>query len=129
MTAAAIFMILNGLGIAGIWTMDIVSGKKVDLSHGIFKAREEGSGSLFWPHWIAEYGTAAALIIAGAGILFDTAWAILLAPAALGALVYTSINSLGWAFAKKERYAYAVPMLVGAIGGLAALGYFFSELL
>lgn len=40
--------------------------------------------------------------------------------AALGALTYTGTNSLAWALARPERRAYAVPMRVGAVGGLAA---------
>lgn len=108
----AILMIVMGLGIAGIWTRDIAGGDKVDLSAGFLAARD-ADGSLFWPHWFAEYSTAVALIVAAIGLLIDTTWGSPLAALALGALFYTSVNSLGWAFAERERLAYAIPMLVG----------------
>jgi hypothetical protein len=38
----------------------------------------------------------------------------------LGACVYTSVNSLGWALAGRSRRPYSIPMLVGAVGGLAS---------
>ena len=39
---------------------------------------------------------------------------------ALAACVCTSVNSLGWAFVERARGPYAIPMLVGAVGGLAS---------
>ena len=52
--AVAILMIGMGLAIAGIWTSDILVGDRVDLSEGLFRARVAKSGTLFWPHWLAE---------------------------------------------------------------------------
>lgn len=107
-------MILMGVAIAGVWTRDILVGGKVDLGDGIFRARDE-SGSLLWPHWLAEYTTAILLLGAGVGLLVDADWAPLLAALALGALFYTSVNSLGWALAVADRRAYVVPMVVGVL--------------
>jgi len=125
MTAAvAVGMIIMGIGIAGIWTRDLLGGEAVELSAGVFAAREEGSGSLFWPHWIAEFTTAVFLIVGGVGLLADAGWAATISALALGALLYTSTNSLGWAFAQRDRFPYAVPMLLGdlvAIAGLVVL--------
>ena len=40
---------------------------------------------------------------------------------ALGALFYASLNSLGWAFAKRERRNYAMPMIAGLIVSVVSL--------
>jgi phosphoglycerol transferase MdoB-like AlkP superfamily enzyme len=117
----ASFMCLMGIGIAGIWTRDIMSDPEVDISNGLFSAREPGSGSLFWLHWLAEYGTAAGLIAGAVGVFVATPWATSVSLVALGALAYTSINSLGWAFSRRDRYVYGVPMLVGAAGSMASI--------
>lgn len=114
-TINAFLMITMGLGIAGIWTMDIVSGSKVDLSAGFFRARDGDDGPLLWPHWIAESATAAPLIAGGLGLLFDAAWSPAVAALGVGALFYTSVNSLGWALASRERRPYAAPMIAGVL--------------
>jgi hypothetical protein len=66
LTVVAIFELVMALGIAGVWTADILSSQ-VDLNSGPFHAREAGSESLLWPHWLAEYGTAAVLLCGGLG--------------------------------------------------------------
>lgn len=120
-TLVAVFGLVMAAGIAGIWTVDIVRSPEIDRSRGMLQARDPSSGTRFLPHWIAEYGTAATLAIGGVGLLAATAWAPLLMLAGLGALVYTSTNSLGWALARAERRPYAIPMSVGAIGGIASV--------
>ncbi len=122
-TTVAILMIIMGTGIGAVWTRDITTGEKVDLSNGFFRAREDGDGSLFWPHWIAEYGTAAALVAGALGLLAATKWGPPLAAIALGALFYTSVNSLGWAFARPDRSAYTIPMIAGIVVSLVGAGY------
>ena len=37
---------------------------------------------------------------------------------ATGALLYTSVNSLAWSLAERDRRAYASPMLTGVAVGL-----------
>jgi hypothetical protein len=120
-TLVAIFGLVMAAGIAGIWTMDILRSPEIDRSAGLLRARDPSNGTLFVPHWIAEYGTAAALLVGGIGLLLAADWAPMLALVALGALVYTSTNSLGWALARSERRPYAVPMLVGAVGGVLSI--------
>ena len=120
--AVAAFMIVMGIAMAAIWTKDILFNDEVDTSAGLFKARDT-DGTIFWFHWVAEYGTAALLMAGGLGLLLDARWSSLVALLGLGALLYTSMNSLGWAFASKERYSYAAPMLVGLIGGLLAVAW------
>jgi hypothetical protein len=118
-TVVGLFALVMGVAIAATWTLDLVRGR-VDLSAGPFRAREGGDGPLLWPHWLAEYGTAGALVVGGAGLLAGVAWGEPMVLLGLGACVYTSVNSLGWAFAERARRPYAVPMLIGAVGGLAS---------
>lgn len=120
-------MIVIGAAMAGIWTRDIVSAEQVDLSRGLFAARDPDSGTLFWPHWLAEYGTAVVLVSAGFALIADAAWAEEVALVGLGSLVYTSVNSLGWAFARRERYAYAAPMITGLLVGLVSIVYLLAR--
>lgn len=116
----ATFMIVTGLAIAGIWTTDIVRGARVDLGNGLLRARDQ-DGSLLLPHWVAEYTTAAALLVGAAGLLASTGWATAASAAALAATWYSSVNSLGWALADSSRLAYAVPMAVGIAGSMVSL--------
>jgi hypothetical protein len=109
-------MIICGIGIAGIWTADIISGKQINIKNGLFKARDPESNSLMWPHWIAEYSTAFALIFGAIGLIVEKTWAIHISFIALGALAYTSLNSLSWALAKKERLRYVIPMVISIAG-------------
>ncbi len=120
-------MIVMGIAIAGVWTRDILAGDQIDLTHGVFAARDPDAGTLFWPHWLAEYATAAALIVAGVGLILDTHWAVVLGAVATGALLYTSINSLGWAFAQRERFGYAIPMLTGVAAGVFLAVYLLAR--
>jgi hypothetical protein len=117
----AVFMLLMGVGIGSIWTRDILSAEQLDVTRGRLRARDPESGSLMVPHWIAEYATAAALITGGIGLLNNRSWGEPLSFVALGALVYTSASSLGWALARKSRSSYAVPMALGLFGGLVAI--------
>lgn len=116
----ALFMLVMGAGIAGIWTIDIVRSPEVDRSRGLLRARDRGTGSFLVPHWLAEYATAVLLAIGGLGLLLGWApgpwtWVV---PVALGALAYTSLNSLGWVLADRSRLAYGVPMAVGLGGAI-----------
>jgi len=124
--AAAVSMIVMGAAIAGIWTRDIFAGDQVDLTGGIWAARDPDAGTLFWPHWLAEYATAVALITAAIGLLLDTGWGATLGGIATGALVYTSVNSLAWALSEPERRAYTIPMLAGVVVGLFLVAYFLA---
>jgi hypothetical protein len=119
-----VFMLVMGAGMAGIWTIDIVRSPEVDRSRGILRARDRSNGSLLVPHWMAEYATALLLAAGGIGLMFATApgpWSWLV-PVGLGALAYTSLNSLGWVLADRSRAAYAIPMTIGLIGALASIG-------
>ena len=121
-SVVAVFMVVMGIAMTAIWTKDILFSDEVDTSAGLFKARDT-DGTIFWFHWVAEYGTAALLVSGGIGLLLDARWSPAVALLGLGALLYTSMNSLGWAFALEERYPYAIPMLAGLIGGLVAAAW------
>ena len=121
--AIAVFMVVMGLGIAVIWTTDIARSPEVDRSRGLVRSRDRSTGSLLVPHWLAEYGTAFMLLAGGMAILLGAdpgAWTWIVG-AALGALAYTSLNSLGWVLADRARTAYAVPMAIGLAGSLLSL--------
>ena len=121
---AGVFMVVMGSGIAGIWTVDIVRSPEVDRTRGILRARDRSNGSLLVPHWIAEYATALLLVAGGIGLVFANApgaWSWLV-PLGLGALAYTSLNSLGWVLADRSRAAYGIPMAIGLIGAIASIG-------
>ena len=115
----AVFAITMGAGIALIWSIDIVGGKFKD--QGRFFAWKNEQGESMWTHITAELITALLLISGGVGLLFDIGWGQVIVVFALGALVYTSLNSLGWALAKRSRYPYAIPMSIGLAGGIACL--------
>jgi len=113
-------MVMGG-AVAGVWTRDIIRADQLEISAGRLRARDPQAETLMLPHWIAEYATAALLVVAAGGLWADADWGEPLALVALGALIYTSINSLGWALADRVRRPYAIPMTVGAVGGLAAV--------
>lgn len=121
-------MLLMGFGIGAIWTIDIVRSPEIDRSRGLFRARERSTGSILLPHWLAEYSTAALLLAGGCGLVLGTvpgalSWTV---PVALGALAYTSLNSLGWVLDDRSRAAYGVPMAIGLVGAIMAIGLLLS---
>ncbi len=101
------YMLFQGAVISGLWAIEIAKGR---LDDGFFHSREDGR--LFWPHMMAEFATAATLIIAAIGLFLEKEWGTKLGFVALGATVYTSLNSLHWSLAEKERYPTAIPMFV-----------------
>ncbi len=115
----AAFMIFMGIGIPAIWTIDIIKGTFRD--QGIFFHWKNEGGDLMWPHIFAEYSTGILLLVTGIAILTETSWANKFAYFPLGALAYTSLNSLGWTFVMRQRYGYAVPMAIGLIGSVVCV--------
>jgi len=115
------FMVVMGLAIVLTWARDMRSSPEVDRSAGLLRARDRRDGSLFLPHWIAEYATSLGLVAGGIGLIADVGWAEGVSLVALGALTYTSVNSLGWTLALPSRRPFAIPMLVGAIGGVLSI--------
>jgi hypothetical protein len=121
-TVVAGFMVVMALGIAGMWTVDILRSPEIDRTRGLVRARDR-NGSVMLPHWIAEYGTALLLLVGGLGLLLGWpagAWGWLV-PAGLGALAYTGLNSQAWVLADRSRTAYGIPIAVGFVGAVVAL--------
>lgn len=108
-----IIMTTIGIGIAGIWTSDILSGKFSD--QGNFFAWKEGE-SLLWPHITAEYLTSAGLIAGSIGLFTDKDWAISVSLFSLGSVTYSAINSSGWVLYKNDRLKYGIPMWLSLSG-------------
>lgn len=119
-----IFMILTGIGMMTIWALDIAGGKFKEQGH-FFHWRNEG-GDRLWLHIVAEYLTAAALIAGGIGLTGGWPWGLNVSLVALGALAYTSINSLSWVFAQKGRLSYGMPIMVSLAGSIISLFVIFS---
>jgi hypothetical protein len=121
-SVVAVFMLVMAVGMAGIWTVDMLQSPEIDRSRGLIRSRDR-NGSVMAPHWLAEYGTAAMLFVGGLGLLLawpSGPWAWLI-PAALGALAYTGLNSQAWVLADRSRAAYGIPIGVGFLGAVAAL--------
>ena len=116
-----IFMTIAGLGIISIWTVDLIKKEKVILDEGFLRVRDRETGQYILPHLIAEYGTALLLLIAAVGLCRSTSWAIRLSFLALGALIYTSLNSLSWVITRHERLPYGIPMLFALAGALISI--------
>lgn len=114
--AVPAFMTVAGLSIAGLWTADLISGQKVDASQGVFRIKDRESGQNLLPHLIAEYATAGCLIAGAVGLYRGDTWGRDVAMVGLGALSYTSVNSLGWVVSKRERFAYGIPMVITLVG-------------
>jgi hypothetical protein len=117
-----VFMVVMGIGIAGIWTIDILNSPEVDRSRGLLRAHDR-AGSVMLPHWVAEYATAVSCLVGGLALVLgwtSTPWSWVI-PIALGALAYTSLNSLSWVLADRSRMSYGVPMVIGLAGALTAI--------
>ena len=114
----AIFAGIMGAAMAGIWARDIMSGHGYDAPEGLLRAREADSDDLMIWHWAAEFGTAFVLIAGAFLIMINAALAEPIMLLGLGGLMYTSTNSLGWAWAAPERAPYVWPMAGGLIGGI-----------
>lgn len=117
-----LFMLVMAVGMAGMWTVDILRSPEIDRSRGLLRARDR-NGSVMVPHWLAEYGTAVLLLVGGLGLLLGWpagAWAWLV-PTGLGALAYTGMNSQAWVLADRSRAAYGIPIAVGFVGAVVSL--------
>jgi hypothetical protein len=104
-----VFLVIMGVGVAGIWTADLLSDKFSGQGN-VFQWKE--GENMLWPHLLAEYLMAAGLIIGGVGLYLRLPWALPLSLLSLGAITYSAINSTGWVIAKKERVGYGIPMWI-----------------
>jgi hypothetical protein len=114
----ALFAGVMGAAMAGIWARDIASGVGYDASQGFLHARENDTEDLMFWHWLAEFGTAGLLMLGALLLIVGAALATPVMLLALGALAYTSSNSLGWSLARPERRPYVYPMAIGLVGAV-----------
>ncbi len=114
-----IFMIVLAAGILLVWMLEVANRKFKD--QGSLPEWKSEGGDLIWLHLLAEFATAGILIAGGIGLLGQNGWGYKLSLVALGALAYTSLNSLAWSFAQKKRIGYAIPMLIGLAGSVAGV--------
>ena len=105
-------MLIIGSGMAYIWTSDIVSGRFSDRG-SFFQWKEEKT--LLWPHIVAEYLTAIGLITGGIGLFASRGWALPVSLLALGAVIYSAVNSTGWVLAEKNRLTYGIPIWISLV--------------
>ena len=118
----ALFGGTMGAAMAGIWARDIASGIGYDATQGFLRARETDTDDLMMWHWLAEFGTAGVLMLGAMLLMFGAALAEPVMLIGLGALAYTSANSLGWSLARPERRPYTYPMAIGLVGAIISAG-------
>lgn len=114
-----VFMIVMAAGILLVWMLEVSNGKFKD--QGSLPEWKSAGGDLIWLHLLAEFTTAGVLLAGGIGLLGQNGWGYKLCLVALGALAYTSLNSLAWSFAQKSRLGYAIPMLIGFAGAVGSI--------
>lgn len=114
----ALFGGIMGAAMAGIWARDIASGIGYDASDGLLRARETDTDDLMIWHWIAEFGTAGLLMLGAMLLVVGAAIGEPVMLLGLGALAYTSANSLGWSLARPDRRSYVYPMAIGLVGAI-----------
>jgi len=115
-TGVPTFMTFSGMSLVGIWTIDLINGEKIDKSDGLLKMKDKTTGQILMPHLIAEYSTGACLLAGAYGLYAEKPWGKDVAMLGLGALMYTSMNSLSWVLTEKERYVYGIPMVFTLTG-------------
>ena len=112
---ASILLIANALAICIGWTKLIITEPAFELS---FKCRDPESQWLMWPHWLAEYTSSVCAVVAGWLLWFGSQHSRGMALFASGALYYTSLNSLSWALAERERWVFAFAMVFGLLSSI-----------
>jgi hypothetical protein len=117
----ALFGGVMGAAMAGIWARDIASGTGYDAAEGLLRARENDTDDLMIWHWLAEFGTAGTLMFGAMLLVVGAALAEPVMLLGLGALMYTSANSLGWSLAHPDRRSYVYPMAIGLIGAIISV--------
>jgi hypothetical protein len=118
------FLLIVGSAMLIIWIADINNKPDIDFSEGFFRAREKQSGNIFCFHIIAETISSLSLIAGGLVLLSGSDTFMPVVYFSLGALFYSSVNSLGWAFAETQRKIYRLPMMLGlavSLGGFVLL--------
>lgn len=111
------YTIVVGIFMIGFWGF-LVATDQAELSQRPWDVRM---------HLAAEFGTAALLILGGVGSFIGLAGIPVLAPVALGMLLYSVINSPGFYAGKGNRpmvgmFAVLTVLTIAAIVGLLLFG-------
>lgn len=96
-TFSALFAIVVGCAMAGMWAMTLLQGAMPELASEPWAARA---------HLAAEFLTAAMLMASGIGLLLHRRWARSLHLMALGMLLYAVIQAWGF-FLEQGQLALA----------------------
>lgn len=110
MIFVAWFEILVGVMIVALWISLLVTRQVPELAEG---HRD------IWFHVAAEVITAALLIAGGITVLVSSDSAAKLAAIAIGALLYTAVNSAGY---YADRRQWPVVVMFALLAGLTAVG-------
>jgi len=100
--------LIAGVGIVGFWAMALVTHQVPEVAEG---------DRAIWFHIAAEYLLGAALVAGGLLLVLvgDQPWTRVITGAALGGMVYSTINSAGY-------YARQATWIVAAFASLTILG-------
>ncbi|MEW6032885.1 MAG: hypothetical protein AB1645_08405 [Bacillota bacterium] len=113
-----VFLILAGLFIAGYWVSFILQG---GMTGGLWTV-ENGTYLVF--HQAAEVAAAVAAVAGGYGLLRGRPWGLSAALVALGALLYATINALGFSvYARPELFPALAATLGAVLLSFVALRY------
>ena len=113
MTFVGAFELIVGLGICGFWTFALLTHQVAEIAAGDRAIRF---------HILAEYLMGLALTTSGLLLLAvdDRGWIKALAAAALGGMMYSTVNSAGY-YAQRKRGGVVVAFISLAVVGAAAL--------
>ncbi len=112
---AAVYSIIVGLGMLGMWAMFYCTGSIPELVT---------EPARIVMHIIAEVITALALLIAGWGLLTDRTWGVKVYFLATGALVYTMLQSPGYFLHTGETALVAMFAILLSLALLLLVGFF-----
>ena len=110
------FLGFTGAGIIRYWVGWL---RKGNLNEGLRTVEGDSYVAL---HVAAEVLAGLASVVAAIGLVTGRAWATIAAAFALGMVVYSTINALGWALHNERKLALPLlGALSGSLRGLAAL--------
>lgn len=107
----SLYLLLAGLAIIALWGMELVSGH---LKNGIFTV-ENKQYIIF--HVIAEITTALTALAGGHLLWHRRSTGVLISALALGMLIYTGINNLGWSLVNDlaMSFVFAVSVFLSMV--------------
>lgn len=109
----ALFAIIVGIGMIGLWIMLLLTKQVAELETEPLRIRF---------HIAAEFATAIALVVAGVGLLTGQSWSQWLYLVAAGMLLYTVIVSPGY-YAEKGEWPFVGMFAVIFILALVSLAF------